>query len=115
MSPPEQLTVELRPDRHRLMLVLRGELDHATADEVRRAVDGALSDGWAEVTVDLRALSFMDAGGLNLLFGLRDHGPDGAVTMVDGVGEAARVLGLLPGEPPLPKADVRPTAAAPAD
>jgi anti-anti-sigma factor len=92
------------------MLVLHGELDHVTALAVWMSVELALADGWDEVIVDLSALSFMDAGGLNLLFALRDLDADGIVSMVDGSGEAARVLRMLPGSPPLPNAVVPPSA-----
>ncbi len=111
MSQAEQLSIEVRQDGRRLVLVLHGELDHVTAPAARMSVEMALADGWDEVVVDLSALSFMDAGGLHLLFGLRDIHAGGVISMVDGSAEAARVLRMLPGPPPLPQADVPPSAS----
>jgi ABC-type transporter Mla MlaB component len=50
--PADQLSIEVRQDRRRLMLVLHGELDHVTALAVWMSVELALADGWDEVIVD---------------------------------------------------------------
>jgi len=108
VSSSDLLSIEVRPGRRRLVLVLRGELDHFTAEAARASVEMALADGWEQVVIDLSALSFMDAGGVNLLFALRNRAAEGVISMVEGGGEAARMLRLIPGPPPLPQAHVRP-------
>ena len=110
--PHELLQIDVHADsRRRAVVSLRGELDHVSAPRVRRIVEALASDGRDDIVLDLSALSFMDAGGLNLLFALRDLDADGIVSMVDGSGEAARVLRMLPGSPPLPNAVVPPSAS----
>ncbi len=104
--PSELLHIDVHADRpRRAVLVLRGELDHVTAADVRRAVEAAAADGRDEIVLDLSALSFMDAGGLKLLYGLRDGAAGARCSMVDGSDAAARLLQLIPGPSPLPLAD----------
>jgi anti-anti-sigma factor len=113
MTPPELLHIDVHTDRPRhAVLVLRGELDHVSAGEVRRAVETLASDGREEIVLDLSALSFMDAGGVKLLYGLRDRAAGAACSIVDGSPVAARLLELLPEPCPLPRGDVRPAASA---
>lgn len=50
----------------RLILVVRGELDLATAPELEAAVTEGLDAG-KQVVVDLRELDFMDSSGLRVL------------------------------------------------
>ena len=114
MTPPELLHIDVHTDHPlRAVLVLRGELDHVSAGEVRRAVETLASDGREEIVLDLSALSFMDAGGLKLLYALRDRAAGAACSIVDGSAAAARLLELLPEPCPLPRGDVRPAAPAP--
>jgi len=104
---PALLHIDVRADRpRRAVLVLRGELDHVSAGDVRRTVEAVASAGSDEIVLDLRAVSFMDAGGLKLLYGLRDRAAGASCSMVDGGEAAARLLGLVPGPSPLPAADV---------
>ncbi len=113
MSPPDLLHIDVHADHgRRAVLVLRGELDHVSAGGVRRAVERLASDGRDEIVLDLSALSFMDAGGLKLLYGLRNRAAGAACSIVDGSPAAARLLELLPEPCPLPRGDVRPAAAA---
>jgi anti-sigma B factor antagonist len=59
--------VEARPDRARVIVAVRGEVDLATADEVQRVLDELRSEGWRDVVVDLREVEFLDSTGLSLL------------------------------------------------
>lgn len=43
---------------------ISGELDLHAAPEARRALEGAIDDGAAEVVVDLGSLDFIDSSGL---------------------------------------------------
>jgi anti-sigma B factor antagonist len=49
------------------VLAVAGEIDLATAPELRRALSEVLADGSNEVTVDLSAVVFIDATGIGAL------------------------------------------------
>jgi len=53
-------------------LVLRGELDTASAEEAKSALDRLLGGGFDLVVVDLRELDFMDSTGVKFLLDGRD-------------------------------------------
>jgi anti-anti-sigma factor len=107
--PHELLQIDVHADsRRRAVVSLRGELDHVSAPRVRRIVEALASDGRDDIVLDLSALSFMDAGGLKLLYGLRDDAVGARCSMVDGSEAAARLLQLIPGPWPLPRAGVDP-------
>ncbi|MFJ6946615.1 STAS domain-containing protein [Streptomyces wuyuanensis] len=55
----------------RLVLVVRGELDHDTAPALRRAVREALARSHTGLELDLRYVPFLDCSGLNVLLKLR--------------------------------------------
>jgi anti-sigma B factor antagonist len=78
---------------HRSVLAVSGELDIATSDTLRAAVDGAIASGAAELWVDLTHVEVLDSTGLRMLVGaqtrLRQHSkslavicPPGAVRSV---------------------------------
>jgi anti-anti-sigma factor len=52
----------------RTVVVIRGELDLATAPELERVI-GERLDAGEDVVVDLRELAFMDSSGLRVLVG----------------------------------------------
>ena len=54
---------------HRSVLAVSGELDIATSDTLRAAVDGAIASGAAEVWVDLTHVQVLDSTGLRVLLG----------------------------------------------
>ena len=62
---------------HRSVLAVSGELDIATSDTLRVAVDDAIGSGAAEVWVDLTHVQVLDSTGLRVLLGadarLREH------------------------------------------
>lgn len=53
-----------------LVLSLAGEFDHASVEEVRTALQPALAGPCDLVVIDLTELTFLDAGGVGLLFDL---------------------------------------------
>lgn len=63
--PP--FSAEIRPDRSRVVLALSGELDIASALDVQTALEELRAAGWADIAVDLRAVSFIDSTGLGVL------------------------------------------------
>jgi anti-sigma B factor antagonist len=75
-------------------LTLRGTLDLSTEGRARAALEPLLHPG-AAVTLDLRALEFMDSTGLNLIIGaLSTLGEDGRLTLRGAGGIVAKVLAV---------------------
>src|SRR3954470_15214334 len=81
MSPPcpwrspsmallsEVIRFEVRtwPDRARVIVIARGELDIETVPRLRAALEELSAAGWENVVLDLRELTFIDSMGLSLL------------------------------------------------
>lgn len=63
--PPLEVTV--RPHGGRAVVRLRGELDIASADDLRRHLNDARREHGEHVVLDLSALEFMDSGGLSVI------------------------------------------------
>jgi anti-anti-sigma factor len=64
-SPPWQLRV--RPHREAVHVELTGELDIAASGHARDALHELVAAGFEHLVIDLRALTFIDASGLQLL------------------------------------------------
>jgi anti-sigma B factor antagonist len=65
---PTPFEVRLTPDRERLLVAPRGELDLATADRMDATLLEQLDSGFAHVVVDLRELTFIDSTGIRILW-----------------------------------------------
>lgn len=64
------LQVELEQHRNVLIVRLRGELDHHTADVVRFKMEDAILRGRCDhVVLSLKDLQFMDSSGLGVILG----------------------------------------------
>ncbi|PRX73842.1 SpoIIAA-like anti-anti-sigma regulatory factor [Cohnella sp. SGD-V74] len=64
------LQVELEQQRNVLIVRLRGELDHHTADIVRYKMEDAILRGRCDhVVLSLKDLQFMDSSGLGVILG----------------------------------------------
>jgi anti-anti-sigma factor len=65
----EAIRFELRtwPDRARVIVTARGELDIETVVHLRTALDELSAAGWEKVVLDLREITFIDSMGLSLL------------------------------------------------
>ncbi|MCW3011623.1 MAG: hypothetical protein JWO90_2027 [Solirubrobacterales bacterium] len=102
----DRFEIEALARGRRVVIRLRGELDHYTADRARAVIGEVVRSGSDAVVLDLSGLDFMDAGGIHLLEELRDgvHG-DATFSMIGGEGPVALALGLLP-DRILPSADV---------
>jgi anti-sigma B factor antagonist len=48
-------------------VAVRGEIDIANAAQLRTCLTGCLVDGWANITIDMQELTFIDASGLSVL------------------------------------------------
>lgn len=62
------ITVERRSTDERAVVAVRGEVDLATAPELRSAVDAALDSSYGDLCLDLCGTTFMDSSGLHVLF-----------------------------------------------
>ena len=63
---PTGFSISISDRDGRAVVVIRGELDLATAPALEEAIQGRLDDG-QDVVVDLRELEFMDSTGLRVL------------------------------------------------
>lgn len=61
------LEVTARAENGRAVVRLRGELDIATADTLRRGLRDARRDHGDDLVLDLTDLEFMDSGGLSVI------------------------------------------------
>ena len=57
-------SLDVRPERARVVLALAGELDCATAPSLESALDELLAAGWDDVVLDVARLAFVDSTGL---------------------------------------------------
>jgi anti-sigma B factor antagonist len=90
---PEPFSVETRPDRRRVLVIPRGELDLATVDAVSKEIDELVVRGFGQIVLDLRQISFMDSTGLRIVLhhARRD---DVFVTVIDGPDAVSRLFDL---------------------
>lgn len=64
------LQVEMEQGAKVLIVRLKGELDHHTAEVVRSGMDEAISRGGVNhIVVNLNGLTFMDSSGLGVILG----------------------------------------------
>jgi anti-sigma B factor antagonist len=92
-TPSEQFSVEVLPDRERVVVIPHGELDVATAGRLAAEIDELTSRGFDAIVLDLRATSFIDSSGMHLLLDQTAR-PDAQVTLIDGAQPVRRVIDL---------------------
>lgn len=71
MPRSDTFHVDIHPDRDRVVLSVRGELDMATVPRVRQAIEDLRRDDRRSIVLDVGEVVFMDAQGLNLLLALQ--------------------------------------------
>lgn len=95
MGGPAPFSVDATEAGDRLVVVVRGELDLATAPELEAVLMAPLKAG-GQVVLDLRALEFMDSTGVRVIVAAHVAGQEsgGALTLVqtDPAGPVGRVL-----------------------
>jgi anti-anti-sigma factor len=105
----------VRDGRHTLLL--RGELDLATAAGLESTVLGLFVEGVSAVELDLSRLTFMDSTGLRAVLRAQElcaeHGCDFLV--IPGSGQVLRLLELTGTIDALPLADAHPSPPPGAD
>jgi anti-anti-sigma factor len=87
---PTGFSISISDRDGRAVVVIRGELDLATAPELEAAIQGRLDEG-RDVVVDLRELEFMDSTGLRVLVS--------AHARVEGTEQRFLIVRPLPGAP----------------
>jgi anti-sigma B factor antagonist len=94
--PFPTLTTHVRPDRERVVVALRGELDLANVGDVEQEVQALYGRDFPTVVLDLRGLSFIDSTGLRLLLRLEALASSErrSFSIADGNGPARRLLEL---------------------
>lgn len=63
----QSLTIKVRPDNDWVVVALVGEIDVTTAPRVRSAIRGLLLIGLVRIVVDLDAVTFLGATGMEAL------------------------------------------------
>jgi anti-sigma B factor antagonist len=61
--------IDVRPDRERVIVAPAGELDLATVARLKDELSELRSAGFAQLVLDLRAVTFLDSSALSLLLG----------------------------------------------
>ena len=91
--PVGGLALTLSLDDATVVVVLDGEVDHATRDQLRNLVDGVLATGVDSLVVDCTKLMFMDSAGLSVLAELvRYTGARGGTLTIRNPGTTIRRL-----------------------
>jgi anti-sigma B factor antagonist len=86
--------VEIRPDRERVFVIPRGELDLATAGQVSEEIDDLVTAGFRAIVLDLRRLSFMGSTGIRLVLH-HTRRRDATVQLIDGAEPIRRVFDVV--------------------
>ena len=61
------MEIKGRKKKNTLMVSLKGELDHHTANQVRQYIDGILEDPTIKnIVMDIQGLNFMDSSGIGV-------------------------------------------------
>jgi stage II sporulation protein AA (anti-sigma F factor antagonist) len=64
------LQIELEPNRKTLIVRLKGELDHHTAEAVKQRMESAIEQNQLKhIILSLKDLNFMDSSGLGVILG----------------------------------------------
>jgi anti-sigma B factor antagonist len=71
LAAAPNLTILTRLDPHASVVVVRGEVDLATAPQLRDAALRALAVGAGNLHLDLAGVTFMDSAGLHVLLATR--------------------------------------------
>ena len=62
-----EFSVAVHPDRRQVVVAPSGDLDLATRDQVARELAHVRTAGFSDVVLDLRAVSFIDSSGLQMI------------------------------------------------
>jgi anti-sigma B factor antagonist len=77
-----ELELESRSSGDATVVVVRGEIDMATAPQLRNTLNELVDGGASRLVLDCRGLDFLDSSGIGVLIAVRKRlGDDGAMTL----------------------------------
>jgi anti-sigma B factor antagonist len=89
------LDLEQRLDDTTAYIVVRGEIDVATAPQLREVLHELVQGGSKHIVLDCRALEFLDSSGIGLLVAVRKRlGEDGELVIESPPAQVRKVLEL---------------------
>ena len=89
------LQLESRESDDGAVLVVRGEVDMATAPQLRSALFALVDGGATRIAIDCRGLDFLDSSGIGVLIAVRKRlGDDGTLTLSSPPAHVRKVLEL---------------------
>jgi anti-sigma B factor antagonist len=99
--------VDVEPDRDAVRVRPTGELDLATAGQVRERIAELVASGFQRLVIDLRPTTFIDSTGLRLLLETDAAAKDGGweLAVVDGPPAVRRAFDITGLRPLLPFAE----------
>jgi anti-anti-sigma factor len=109
--PP--FVTELHATGDEAVLRIRGEIDLATEDALREAIDALLESGADDVVIDLRDVDYMDSTGVQRLLAAQFRAEEAGLRLRMRLGRPARRILLLCGV--LPRLSLTDEPATPQD
>lgn len=89
------LDLESRPDAGGDTVIVRGEIDMATAPKLRDLLNQLVDSGSTRILLDCRGLAFLDSSGIGVLVAVRKRlGDDGVLTLEAPPAHVRKVLDL---------------------
>ncbi|OAA94575.1 anti-sigma F factor antagonist [Clostridium coskatii] len=91
------MNLEFNVKDNKLIVSMRGELDHHSAEEVRNKIDDRLDrEGLNKLIMDFSGVSFMDSSGIGVVIGRykKLNSADGSVCIVGAINSVKRVFEL---------------------
>jgi anti-sigma B factor antagonist len=89
------LELESRESDGGASVVVRGEIDMATAPQLRDTLLGLVDRGVTRISLDCRGLDFLDSSGIGVLIAVRKRlGDDGTLTLEGPQAHVRKVLEL---------------------
>jgi anti-sigma B factor antagonist len=77
------LELETRPSSDGDTVIVRGEIDMATAPQLRELLKGLIDAGSTRIVLDCRGLEFLDSSGIGVLVSVRKRLGDDGVLMLE--------------------------------
>ena len=81
------------------LILAQGDIDHSTCGAIDKTLDDAIGDGNKVVLLDLQQVTYIDSGGLSVLFSaarrLRDKGWLGLIGPNSSVRRLLEIVGVL--------------------
>ena len=81
------------------LILAQGDIDHSTCGAIEKILDDAIGGGGKVVLLDLQQVTYIDSGGLSVLFSaarrLRDRGWLGLIAPNSSVHRLLEIVGVL--------------------